>query len=269
MSRAALLVAALVVAPATAPRANAFDFGLGLFKKKPKVEPPTRVKQLIATLQSDQDEKARLTAAEELRSFDPRTNPEMLPALTGSLQRDPSAAVRSEAAETLGRLKPVDQATGLILETVQEADPAATVREAAKAALWQYHLNGYRSATTVADGRPQTAEPPLAARKQVAVAPKSFEVGFRPITNGVGKAATYQPTGEPPLAKSKSGAKPEPVTTPAPLPTVAAPTPPAAAFPMAMPAASQPAVPSLTPPPAFTLPPAATSFPPLPAGPGG
>ena len=265
MNRLAVLFVAVVVF-APAPRADAFDFGFGLFKKKPKAEPPTRVKQLVATLQTDPDEKARLAAAEELKSFDPRSNPEMIPALTGSLQRDPSAAVRSEAAETLGRLKPVDQATGLILETVQEADPAVTVREAAKAALWQYHLNGYRSATTIADSRPQTAEPPLAARRQaVAVAPKQVEVGFRPITNGVGRASTYQPTGEPPLAKPKGGAKPEPVTAT----TTPTPTPATMSFPIAMPAApAVPAVdaPSLTPPAvqSFNLPPSTPSLPPLP-----
>lgn len=297
---AVMLLAAAVGTPATAPRAAGFDFGLGLFKKKPKAEPPTRVKQLVATLQTDPDEKARLAAAEELRSFDPRTNPEMLSALTGTLQRDPSAAVRAGAAETLGRLKPVDQPTGLALEAAQEGDPAASVREAAKSALWQYHLNGYRSAGVVADTRGQTAEPPLAARRTPGTtvsnskaggskaAASTAEPGFRPITNGAGRNPVFYQTGEPPLAKPKTAAKPAaapalvstpsaaPVSVPAPpapAPEPAVkPAPVAASFPMAMPSAPAPEpsspIPSVgapaLPTPTYT-PPAVPTFTPPPA----
>ncbi|MGL6095279.1 MAG: HEAT repeat domain-containing protein, partial [Fimbriiglobus sp.] len=159
----ALLLTAVVIATVPAPRASAgIDLGLGLFKKKPKADATSKVKQIVATLQSDPDEKKRRTAAEDARDIDPRANPDLLPALAASLQNDPSPAVRSEAAESIGKLKPVDQPSGLALEAALGADPSDIVREAVKDALWQYHLNGYKSPAADKQFPAQTAEPPFA-----------------------------------------------------------------------------------------------------------
>jgi hypothetical protein len=255
---AAVLTAALILA---AP-ASAGDgiLGFGLFKKRSKPPDPTaKVKQLVGTLQSDPDEKKRKQAAEELRGIDPRNNGDIVTALVGSLQRDPSPAVRAEAAESLGKMKPVYQPAGIALETALGSDPDAKVREAVRSALWQYHLNGYRTPA----GDPfatQTAEPPL-ARPQPPPAPPTTRTaaspprpaagdGFRPITNSVGKGVFYQPTPEPPLAKPKSappsrptdGAKDSAVLPP-PQPAPSVPDPAAKPTPPATPA------PTPTPPP--------------------
>jgi hypothetical protein len=234
---------------ALAPDAGAIDLGLGIFKRKQqpsKAEPTSKVKQLIATLQNDLDERKRRAAAEDLRGIDPRNSPEIVPALIGSLQKDPSPAVRIEAVGSLGKLKPVSQQAGIAMETALQADPDAKVRDAVKEALWQYHLNGYRPPTN-SPLAGQTSEPPLA--------PKT--TGFRPITNTVGKGANFPQTGEPPLAKPKpktvpppkateppkSGAPAKPTTPPP--PTI----PPPGATPGGLPPVSVPPLPTIPAPP--------------------
>lgn len=234
------------------PEASAIDlnFGLGLFKRKQqpqKTEPSSKAKQLIATLQNDMDEKKRRAAAEELRSLDPRNEPTVVPALIGSLQKDPSPAVRIEAVESLGKLKPISQQAGIAMETALQADPDAKVREAVKATLWQYHLSGYRPPTN-SPFAAQTGEPPLA--------PKTTS-GFRPITNAVGKGTNFPQTTEPPLAK------PKPKTA---APTVAPPPkttePPKTTLPLPM-----PTTPTIPAPPPST--PGGLPLPTIPASPPG
>jgi hypothetical protein len=236
---AAILTAVLTL---TAP-AVAGDgiLGLGLFKKRQKApEPASQGKQLVTTLQSDPDEKKRRQAAEQLRGLDPRNDADIVPALIGTLQRDPSPAVRAEAAESIGKLRPIYQPAGIAMETALASDPDPKVREAVKSALWQYHLNGYR---TPPGGNPyatQTAEPPLAAAKPqpplAKMTPRppaprpAADTGFRPITNTVGKGVFYQPTPEPPLARPKGTARPRdeakaPATLPAPKPAASVPNP--------------------------------------------
>lgn len=269
MTRTAAALALLVAAAPLAP-ARAIDFPrLNIFRKKPKEEPPQRARQLVETLKSDPDEKKRVAAAEELRDHDPRSNADVVPALINTLQRDPSPAVRSEAAETLGRLKPVSPPAGAALEQTFAADPAEPVRKAAQQALWQYHLNGYRSAGA---GVPQTPEPPLAktaptpppAAKPAAlpspVAAKAPPPAVaaptppRPITTGIGRGAVYPQTVEPPLAKKAT--PPATREEPKPPPVPAGPAvdgakplvpvvPPPAAVPTVPP---PPAVPTISPP---------------------
>lgn len=243
---------ALATILAVAADANAIDFGLGLFKRKQqpqKAEATTKVKQLIATLHNDMDEKKRRAAAEELRGFDPRNAPEVIPALIGSLQRDPSPTVRIEVVDSLGKLKPVSTQAGIAMETALQSDPDAKVREAVKAALWQYHLNGYRPPTN-SPFATQTSEPPLA--------PKTT-TGFRPITNTVGKSVNYPQTAEPPLAKPKPKSAPTPTVAPPPKAT----DPPKTTLPLPMPTTPTIPPPSSGPPP----PPPSTTpsgLPPLP-----
>jgi len=218
MKRFLPAVAATLVLSSASP-AIEFDLGLGLFKKKPagpttpaKQDTSTKVKQLVATLLSDTDIDRRKAAAEALRSHDPRNNPDIIPALITSLQKDPSPIVRSLAAETIGLYKSVNQAAAVALDTSEKSDPDAEVRAAAKNALWQYHLSGYKASVPPAASTGQTSEPPFAMPKTsptvIAVKPAAVPLAtdFRPITQGIsaGKPQTYQPTAEPPLAKPKN-----------------------------------------------------------------
>jgi hypothetical protein len=261
-----VLGTAAVLAADVAP-APAIDFGLGLFKRKSKSETPDRARQLVVTLQSDPDERNRRRAAEELRTLDPRTNPDLVPALIGSLQRDPSPAVRSEAVTTIGRLKPVNAAAGIAMETALQTDPDAKVREAIKGALWQYHVNGYRTPQGASALASQTSEPPLAAGRPAAQPPQSTarprttpaapDNQFRPFTNAVGKGIFYQPTVEPPLAKQRPPevSRPQPEVPPPSVPgTVLPPPMPVGSVPDPVKTTPAPApksgVPTVTPPPA-------------------
>ncbi len=234
---AKILTATLVVA--SAQQASAIDLGLGLFKRKSQPSAPSapsssksdsslKLKQLVATLQSDPDTDRRKVAAETLRTLDPRNNADVIPTLVSTLQNDPNAGVRSIAAESLGEIKSVYSAAGAALESSEKSDPDVNVRATAKSALWQYHLNGYKSSPSASLAN-QTAEPPLAVYKPAAVPvpptkpqPVVSESSFRPITQGMGKGANLQPTAEPPLAKPKN----VPVTAPEvkpPMPMIVAP----------------------------------------------
>src|SRR5439155_12217329 len=98
----------------------------------------------------------------ELRDADARAHPDVIPAFAWSLQHDPSAAVRADAAEAIGQSKVMIPQAGAALETAAESDPSPVVRDAARQALWEYHLIGYRS-TKGADGiAGQTVDPPIA-----------------------------------------------------------------------------------------------------------
>jgi hypothetical protein len=147
-----LLATAFVVAPLHA--------GPGLFKKKTD---PARVSTLIETLKSDPDEKKRKSAADELGGADSRLNPEVAAVLVVALQKDPSAAVRMEAAESLGQLGQVFPVAGQTLESAAMNDSSPLVRLAAKRALWEYHLGGYRSPKGADGVATQTIEPPIAS----------------------------------------------------------------------------------------------------------
>ena len=150
----ALLFAALAVGPAAA--------GPGIFTAKPKTD-AARARVLIETLKSDPDEKKRKAAADELGGADARQLPEVVTALTAALQKDASAAVRAEAAETLGQLGQVVPHVGAALEAAAAGDASPAVRLAAKKSLWEYHLNGYRSPKGADGMAAQTIEPPLAS----------------------------------------------------------------------------------------------------------
>ncbi len=278
------ILLAAVVAATPISSASAIDFPrLGIFRKKPAKpdEEAPRAKQLVETVRSDPDEKKRLAAVEELQETDPRTNADVIPTLVTALQRDPSATVRALAAQSIGKLKPITLAAGAALEQTFTADPAAEVRKSAQEALWEYHLNGYRSAGANA-GMPQSDEPPLAKSKdakqtvptgplmptvsknpkipaistasKVSVNPESVEVPptlraippiARPVSSGIGKGAIYGQTVEPPLAKTKQIAtiRPaKPIVVATPIATPASSTPPAGPPLVALPKQTEPRV---------------------------
>lgn len=218
------------------------DLGLGLLKKKSKPDAVARAKALITTLQTDPDQKKRQSAAEELRGFDPRTIPEVIPALVNSLQRDPIPAVRIEAVESISRLKPISQTAGLAMESALQTDPDNKVRDAVRAALFQYQINGYRTPPTGAAPGSQSSEPPLAKGGVVkGKTPSSGGTGesFRPIVNSVGQGGIFSQSNEPPLAKPKAPAPPksEPKPLPSTKPEATAPPAPTRGVPQQMPSA--------------------------------
>lgn len=158
--RVCLLVLSLALAAETA-RAGIF------FNRKPKTQPTERIPTLLYTLKSDASEKKRAEAAEELRNFDAGANPEIVPALIESAQKDPQASVRIEAVQTLSKLRPISQLAGRAIEQAASSDPSMRVQLQARSALLQYRMSGYHNGKgdtlPLTPGRPiRTDEPPLA-----------------------------------------------------------------------------------------------------------
>lgn len=205
LTRSRCLLAALMLAGLLSPAEAGFDFHL--FGKKNKSDPAERVPALILQLKTDPDEGKRLAAAEELRQYDPKSFPEMMTVLTDALLKDASPAVRTEAASTIGKLRPVAQAAGYALEQAQANDAAMRVRLAARQSLWQYHLVGYRSGKIPENPTGSTAEPAMTQANRLPAA--------QPVANG--SRGARNESMEPPLASAPAaGARPLPLP-PAPL----------------------------------------------------
>jgi hypothetical protein len=126
----------------------------------------------------------------------------MMTALSDALLRDPNPSVRLEAASTLGKLRPITQSAGYTLEQAQDRDSSLRVRNAARMALWQYHLVGYRSGK--APEKP--AEP--SADQSAAQPPSAHRLPPAPSTVKTPQRLGVGPRGEtpePPLAGSAPG----------------------------------------------------------------
>lgn len=191
--------AALVLLVALTPRADANPFWA-----KGKGKSDAQVRTLVATLRTDPDEKRRRAAVAELRDADPRTQADVIPALVATVQRDPAAFVRADAADVLGGYRMVFPLAGSALESAAEADPAAVVRDVAKQALWEYHLLGYRSARGADGFHGQTAEPPVAAKPQPrpavpVVVPVRVDLPSVPQMTAPTTVSAYRPTPPPEL----------------------------------------------------------------------
>jgi HEAT repeats len=233
------IVALLIAVPSQA----------GVFKKATKPDPAIYVPALIDTLKSGKDEKARVAAAAELDDYDAKAFPDLLPALMEALASDPSPSVRSRAAESIGKVRPITAAAGYSLERAVGDDKSFAVRMAARTALLKYKVLGHMPGTKI-EGIVQSAEPPLAAGPVI----KDISTGaiLRPTpppmpTEGPANIPTLPPspspkppsdsqlsgakapetqTGEPPLAGPSD--KPTLVETPkAPAPVIVIPSPPA------------------------------------------
>jgi hypothetical protein len=152
------------LAVATAP-AHAQLFGKRT-PPGPPVPPQQRVTELLKILKEDGDENKRFDAVEELRGMDATAHPEIIPALMEAMLNDKKPSVRSEAAYTVGRLRPVQQGIGTALEYLRDNDTSMRVRLQARGTLVGYYLAGYRS-VKVEDSSNRltptpTAAPPLA-----------------------------------------------------------------------------------------------------------
>lgn len=157
----ALWLVPLVFLPALAGPGYA---GIFFGKKNKKPTPAERVPELLAQVKSDGDESKRAAAAQELRQYDPAQFPMIVPVLIDVLQTDSKPLVRAEAAQSLGKIRPISQQAGMALEKAHNSDTSMRVRLQARSSLLQYHWSGYRSARKD-DLVPQTKEPPLADEK--------------------------------------------------------------------------------------------------------
>lgn len=134
-----------------------------LFGRKPKSPPTQRVAELIGQAKADPSESKRAAAAEELRDFDAKTFPEIVPVLIDVARSDKSAAVRHEALDSLARIRPVSQGAGQTLEWAAAHDDSWRNRWQAKTALTRYQWAGYHASKNDAKNpqTPTTKEPPL------------------------------------------------------------------------------------------------------------
>lgn len=157
----ALWLVPLMLLPALAgPNYAGIFFG----RKSKKITPAERVPQLLAQVKTDGDESKRAAAAQELRQYDPGQFPMIVPVLVEVLLTDSKPVVRAEAAQSLGKIRPVSQQAGAALDQALANDASMRVRLQARSSLLQYHWSGYRSARKD-DLAPQTKEPPLADEK--------------------------------------------------------------------------------------------------------
>jgi hypothetical protein len=155
----ALWLVPLVLLPFAAGSSSA---GIIFGKKNKKTPTPAeRVPQLLAQVKTDGDESKRAAAAEELRQYDPAQFPTIVPALIDVLLTDKKPAVRAEAAQSLGKLRPISQQAGQALEQALTKDSSMRVRLQARSSLLQYHWSGYRG-NKKDEMVTQTKEPPLA-----------------------------------------------------------------------------------------------------------
>lgn len=193
----------------------------GIFSRKPKVDPAEAVPSLIMQLKTDKDEGKRATAAEELRNFDAKSFPEIVTVLADALLKDPSIAVRADAAGSIAKLRPISQPAGFALETASSNDPSLRVKMAAKQALLQYHLVGYRSgkpADATAKAGPTLPPPTVVAGKAGPhTSAKNPKINGRdsaepPLADGPStsnKPTTPQPSAPPKLLTPPKSGEPE------------------------------------------------------------
>jgi hypothetical protein len=168
------------------------------FNRKPKPNPAERVPQLITALRTEQDERKRSAAAEELRNFDAVANPDIIAVLVESALRDPQPSVRIAAIQSLGKLRPVNSRAGWALEQAV-ADPVMRVQIQARGTLVQYRMAGYRSGTSEPPPQryPRTDEPPLAP---------PLENETRAVPRLPAQPSNVKPVAQPPSGPMPSGA---------------------------------------------------------------
>ncbi len=140
----------------------------------PKPAPTERVPQLLKELKESGDENKRGAAVDELRQFDLQAFPQIVPAIIDALINDKKPYVRAEAAQTLGKLRPMMPEIATALETARDKDESMRVRLQARSALMSYQWSGYRgpqkitptpaptAAVVKTPAAPTTKEPPLA-----------------------------------------------------------------------------------------------------------
>jgi len=179
----------------------------GIFGKA-KPNPADRVPQLLGILKGDPAERKRESAAKELRDFDGAAFPEIIPALVEALRNDAKAGVRAEAAESLGKLRPVNPAAGQALEQAMEKDASLRVRLQARRSLLNYRIGGYFS-------KGKVEEPPAAPATSVVSEKKRLTPTPTPRSRPGSNPAETAP---PPLAEPEGELRLQPVPPGQPVP---------------------------------------------------
>jgi hypothetical protein len=133
----------LLIVPALALPAQA-----GIFGRKAPANPDQRVPELLVKVKTDSNETTRTAAVAELREFDSKYSSEIVPVMIDVLTNETKPGVRREAAITLGKLRPVNQAAGQALQQAASKDPSLLVRLQAWSSLKMYQMSGYSARTT-------------------------------------------------------------------------------------------------------------------------
>ncbi|MFO0809448.1 MAG: HEAT repeat domain-containing protein [Gemmataceae bacterium] len=214
MVRRLLVIPIVLVALATPVSA-------GFFSKKAKPNPTERVPELLTLLKTSPDESKRREAADELKEYDPKSFPEILPALIDALGKDASTSVRSEAASSIARIRPISQQAGYALEQSQSNDPSMRVRMSARQALLQYNLVGYRGGKPPEQPGDKAATTPNAAASAPPAARPQPPLAI--AGKGMPPRGQFPETAEPPLADPPS--QPNVVATPVSRPRTLTPLP--------------------------------------------
>lgn len=196
MRHGRLVLVALLLAVLADPAAA------GIFGKKNKPTPAERVPELLSIVKVDGDEHKRSAAAEELRQYDPKQFPNIVPTLIDVLMADPKPSVRSEAAQSLSKLRPVSKEAGWALEQAVAKDASMRVRLQARSALLHYHLAGYHGGKEAGPAPMQSSEPPMAAPANPAPAPR---LQAKPVSQSAKTAPAV------PAVNSGNAPKPLPV----------------------------------------------------------
>ncbi|MCS6851052.1 MAG: HEAT repeat domain-containing protein [Gemmataceae bacterium] len=209
-----VVVHAMVVLPAWA--------GI-FFNKKPKTDPAQRVQELIVIVKTDASDKRREEAARELRNFDGKSHPEVTAILIDVLMNDCKANVRAEAAESLGKLRPVTPEAGWALQQAAANDPSLKVRWQARTALIQCQLSGLKMPKVDGPALPATpgGGPPVIVEPGARLAPTPAP-GGDPVPPVVVPTSPRSPGSAPatPVVPSSRPSKPlRPVPAPAPTTT--------------------------------------------------
>jgi hypothetical protein len=168
----------------------------GILFGRHKHKPAERVPELIVAVKTEADEGKRESAAKELREYDTAAFPDIVPVLVDVLQHDAKAGVRAEAAQTLGKLRPVSQDVGWALEEAIK-DPSVRVRWQARSALLGYRIAGYRSEPAV------TEKPMTTTGRNPTSAPVTKRVIIPPMPR-TDPVVTSGETAPPPLAQPLS-----------------------------------------------------------------
>ena len=198
MGRCCILIITLLLAAFTS------EGRAGPFKRPNKPDPAEHVPDLIKTLKNDPNERKRAEAAEELREYDLRTFPDIMPTLIEALANDGSASVRYDAVNSIGKLRPISQQGGYAIEQAAANDSSIRVRAAAKAHLvYWISVNGFRPGRVPENKLNQTEEPPLA---QPETTPNKSSINPT--------VPTQVPSGNPAL--DKDAPRPAPPLMPAP-----------------------------------------------------
>jgi len=146
----------------------------GIFGKRARPSPAQRVPELIAIVKTDNNDSKRESAAKELRDYDPAINPDIVAVLVDVAQHDSTAGVRTEAVQSLGKLRPISQVAGWAIEEALK-DPSLRVRMQARSSLLGYRLSGYH-------GDAKAVEVP---------APPAAKTGIPPVASTPTKSSTF------------------------------------------------------------------------------